>query len=202
MGISAIFQWPLTVPLQSLHDRKMPIFRAVQGDCVRVYFYTQPARLFLFICHQTHWDLIKMALIVKQHFQMLSLSTKYLYVKYRPNWNMSFDLIRQLCSGNKLLLSSNSPWQWNLYNKTREVWLKTHKFQHLSGTLFTKPCLYSLSWETTCLERPQNLVVALHRFHCTWTNVDQDPCHHDIGTDFIIHSRHYLQMYHVWRKYI
>ena len=30
----------------------------------------------------------------------------------------------------------------------------------------TKSCLFSLLWETTCLERPQNLVVALYRFHC------------------------------------
>ena len=57
--------------------------------------------------------------------------------------------------------------QWNLYNKTGEVLLKTHKFQHLSHTVFTKSCLFSLSWETTCLERPQNLAVALYRFYCT-----------------------------------
>ena len=43
---------------------------------------------------------------------------------------------------------------------------KTHKFQHLTGTVFTKSCLFSLSWETTCLERPQNSVVTLYRFHC------------------------------------
>ena len=54
--------------------------------------------------------------------------------------------------------------QWHLYNETREVLLKTHKFQHLSGTVFTKSCLFSLSWETTCLERPQNLVVALYSY--------------------------------------
>ena len=58
--------------------------------------------------------------------------------------------------------------QWNLYNKTGEVLLKTDKFQHLSGTVLTKSCLFSLSWETTCLERPQNLVVVLYRFHCIW----------------------------------
>ena len=56
--------------------------------------------------------------------------------------------------------------QWNLYDKTGEVLLKTHKFQYLYGTVFTKSCLFSLSWETTCLERPQNLVVALYRFYC------------------------------------
>ena len=58
--------------------------------------------------------------------------------------------------------------QWNLYNETGKVLLKAHQFHHLSGTAFTKSCLFSLSWETTCLERPQNLVVALYRFHYIW----------------------------------
>ena len=61
--------------------------------------------------------------------------------------------------------------QWNLYNKTGEVLLKTHKFHHLCGTVFTKSCLFSLSWETTCLQRPQNLVVALYRLHCINSNL-------------------------------
>ena len=56
--------------------------------------------------------------------------------------------------------------QWNLYNKTGKTLLKTHKFHHLPGTVFTKSCLFSLSWETTSLERPQNWVVSLYRFHC------------------------------------
>ena len=126
--------------------------------------------------------------------------------------------------------------QWNLYNETREVLLKAHKFHHLPGTvsrnhlsrgchqmetlsvllaicagnspvtgefpaqrpvtrsfdvffdlhlnkrlnkqsqvwLFESPSwplwlhcnVFSLLWETTCLGRPQNVVVALYRFHC------------------------------------
>ena len=74
--------------------------------------------------------------------------------------------------------------QWNLYNKTGKLLTKTHKIYHLCGTVFTKACLFSLSWETTCLERPQYLVVVLYSFHCndfapsrqqsiTWTSVDQ-----------------------------
>ena len=55
---------------------------------------------------------------------------------------------------------------WNLYNETGKVLLKTHKFHHLSGTVFTKVRLFYLSWKITCLERPQNTVVALYRFHC------------------------------------
>ena len=44
--------------------------------------------------------------------------------------------------------------QWNLYNKIREVLLKTHKFHQLSGIVFTKSCLFPvvkdhLSWKTT-----------------------------------------------------
>ena len=31
--------------------------------------------------------------------------------------------------------------QWNLYNETGKVLLKTHKFHHLSGTVFTKSFL-------------------------------------------------------------
>ena len=50
----------------------------------------------------------------------------------------------------------------------RESLTKTHKCHHLSGTVLTKACLFSLSWKTTCLERPPNLVVALYRFHCIW----------------------------------
>ena len=61
--------------------------------------------------------------------------------------------------------------QWNLYNETEEVSLKTHKFHHLSGTVFTKLCLFSLPSKTTCVERPQDLVVALYRFHCTLVQV-------------------------------
>ena len=61
--------------------------------------------------------------------------------------------------------------QRNLYNKIWEVLLKTQKFQHLSGTVLTKSFLFSLSWQTTCLERPQNLVVALYRFYCCITRL-------------------------------
>ena len=44
--------------------------------------------------------------------------------------------------------------QWNLYNETKKV-----------------HCLYKIMFiitaiETTCLERPLNVVVALYRFHC------------------------------------
>ena len=51
-----------------------------------------------------------------------------------------------------------------MYNETKEVLLKTHTFCNLAGTVFTKSCLFSLSWRTTCLERPQNLVVALYMY--------------------------------------
>ena len=54
--------------------------------------------------------------------------------------------------------------QLDLYDETREVLLKTHKFCNLPGTVFTKSCL--LSRKTTCHERPQNRVVASYRFHC------------------------------------
>ena len=50
------------------------------------------------------------------------------------------------------------------YSGTCIIRLKTHKFHHLPDTVFTKSCLFSLSWKTTFLERPQNLVVALYRF--------------------------------------
>ena len=56
--------------------------------------------------------------------------------------------------------------QWNLYNETGKVLLKTHKYHHSPDTVLTKSCLFSLPWKTTCLERPQNLVVALYRFYC------------------------------------
>ena len=58
--------------------------------------------------------------------------------------------------------------QWNLYNDTEKFLLKTHTFHHLSVKVFTKSCLFSQSWKTTCLERPQNLMPygALYRFHC------------------------------------
>ena len=44
---------------------------------------------------------------------------------------------------------------------------KTHKFRHWTGTVFTKSCSFSLSWKTTCFERPQRSAVALYRFYCT-----------------------------------
>ena len=47
--------------------------------------------------------------------------------------------------------------QSNLYNETREDLLKTQRFCNLSVTVFTKSCLFSLSWKTTYLERPSNL---------------------------------------------
>ena len=56
--------------------------------------------------------------------------------------------------------------QWDLYNETGKFLLKTHKFNHLPDTVSIKSCLPSLPWETTCLERPQNLVVALYRYVC------------------------------------
>ena len=42
--------------------------------------------------------------------------------------------------------------QWNLYTKTGKVLLK-HKIIHSPGTVFTKSCLFSLPWKTTCLGR-------------------------------------------------
>ena len=57
--------------------------------------------------------------------------------------------------------------QRNLYNATGEVLLKAHKFYQLCVMVFTKSCLFSLSWKPTCLERPHNLVVVLYRFYCT-----------------------------------
>ena len=49
--------------------------------------------------------------------------------------------------------------QSNLYNETEEILPKAHKFHNLPDMVFTKSCLLSLSWETTCIERPQNLVL-------------------------------------------
>ena len=37
MGISPVFQTPLTVPLHSPNGREMPVVRSVQGDCETVY---------------------------------------------------------------------------------------------------------------------------------------------------------------------
>ena len=56
--------------------------------------------------------------------------------------------------------------QWNLYNETGKLLIKTHKFHHLPVTIFTKSCLFSLPWKTTCLERPQSSAVDLYRLHC------------------------------------
>ena len=56
--------------------------------------------------------------------------------------------------------------QWKLYNDIRKVVLKPNKFHHLPGMVVTKSCLFSLSWNTICLERPQNWAVALYRFSC------------------------------------
>ena len=55
--------------------------------------------------------------------------------------------------------------QWNLYNETREVTIKTHQFHHLPGKVSMISCLFSLSWKTIGLERQQNLVIPLYRFH-------------------------------------
>ena len=87
--------------------------------------------------------------------------------------------------------------QWNLCNEKGEILLKTHKFCNLPGIVFTtvtKSCLFSLSWKTTCLERPQNLVVALYRFHCITSNAcEQQHSYKNVGTsskwntnDFIV----------------
>ena len=37
MGISTVFQRPLTVPLHNPNGRQMPAISAVQGDCESVY---------------------------------------------------------------------------------------------------------------------------------------------------------------------
>ena len=56
--------------------------------------------------------------------------------------------------------------QRSLYNEIREILLKTHKFHHLPGTVFTKSCLFFLPGKTTYLERPQSSAFALYRLHC------------------------------------
>ena len=86
----------------------------------------------------------------------------YRKILFHLNWIMRK---RSLATGQ--LSCSPEPIQWNLYNETREVLLKTQKFCNLSGTVFIKSCLFSLLWKTTSLERPWNLVVSLYRFHCT-----------------------------------
>ena len=85
-----------------------------------------------------------------------------------PHFQSKWVLVPELrtCSREDRLPHRLIQIQWNLYNETGEVLLKKHKFHHLPGMVFTKSCLFSLSWKTTCLERPQNLVVAFYRFHC------------------------------------
>ena len=48
------------------------------------------------------------------------------------------------------------PIQWNMGNQPTEVLLKTHQFCYLPCMDTNKWCLFSLSWKTTCLERPYN----------------------------------------------
>ena len=55
--------------------------------------------------------------------------------------------------GNKTATPLSCLWpgsyiQQNLHNETQKVLIKTQKFHYLPGTVFTKSCLSSLSWET------------------------------------------------------
>ena len=59
------------------------------------------------------------------------------------------------------------------------VLLKTHKFYYLHELVFTKLCLFSLSWKTTYLEKPFNSVVALYRFYSMWV-----PCKWNMDKNF------------------
>ena len=61
--------------------------------------------------------------------------------------------------------------QWNLYNETGKVLLKPHKFHHLSHMVFTKIMFFLSVMSDHCLERPQNLVVDLYRFHCKYSHL-------------------------------
>ena len=54
-------------------------------------------------------------------------------------------------------------------SETVKLLLKTYKFHHLLDTVFVESCLFYLSWKTTCLETPLQLMVALCRIHCTKT---------------------------------
>ena len=77
----------------------------------------------------------------------------------------SLDMIGKLCQ---------LPIQWNLNYDTGKVLLKKHKFHHLPGTIYTKSCSFSLLWNTTCLKRPQNLVLAYTGFTVPVTLVIYD----------------------------
>ena len=66
---------------------------------------------------------------------------------------------------------NSQPWlnryiHWNLYKETKEVLLKAYEFHQSCSMIFTKSCSFSLPWETSCLERPQNLVFVLYKFYC------------------------------------
>ena len=58
------------------------------------------------------------------------------------------------------------------YNETGKVSPKTNKCMRFWWDFFTKSSLSSLSWQTTCLERPYTSMVVLYRFHCNYIQIN------------------------------
>ena len=93
----------------------------------------------------------------------------------RPRW------FQTLCQGcwcqDTTVLWFLMPWilllpgpQQTWYSETCKISLGKSYLKHIHFMICladsTQSCLFSLSWETTYFERPQNLVVALYKFHC------------------------------------
>ena len=138
------------------------VSRALQNNLVKIHntrnhIYGENFKLKLRTCAQS------MALGACTKFQLENLITSTISAihKFRENILESSRKVSETTPR-----ASTGMVQWNLCNETGTVSLKTHKFHHLPGMVFTKSCVLSLSWKTTCLERPQTLVLSLYRFHC------------------------------------
>ena len=95
--------------------------------------------------------------------------------KFGPHLNEFEIIMGQTGSavGRMTLLSfSLGGLQWNWFKQTREIELKTHIHSvSLPDWVIPKSCLLSLSWKTTCLERPPNSMVTSYSIQHTWTEI-------------------------------
>ena len=158
--------WPLMSTIQVISIKFCELSKIISRKYIKPKIYGENFKLKLCMFAQSH------ALGTHTKFQLEILIRNLISAIHKFQENVLESSQNSETPPGALTLvkttTSTRVVQWNLYNETGEVLLKTHNFCHLPGTVFTlKSFSFSLPRKTTCLERPQSSVVALYRFHCS-----------------------------------
>ena len=125
VGITTIFQRPLTVPLHNPNSRQMPAVRSVQGDWERIYTFPQPNPKFVYLALQTGSSGVRLFV-----FSLENKGPKmFQYKQYRLFQSQL--LLLTLCIQNlyEEMILHVIPWMFNY--KVIAVWIQVERRQEI-----------------------------------------------------------------------